>query len=110
MKTKVVILVAIAISTIVIAINAITPTILEVEYAISDITYARDIHQWYIDNGYEGVSFSDLEWDQEWVRSYNKTLDVLESYKQLLLILGKQNFFINRGSMSPTLVEEGLNE
>jgi len=64
-----------------------TPSIIEIEYAVSDARFARDIHQWYVDNDYYREYTGDIEWHQEWVKSYNHTISILESYKRLVDII-----------------------
>lgn len=69
--------------------RANTMTALDVEGALSDARYARDIHQWYIDNDYNREFTGSIEWHEDWVESYNDTIAVLASYKQILVLLGK---------------------
>ena len=65
-----------------------TPSVVEVELALSDIRNARDIHLWYIDNDYKREYTGDVEWHQNWVVSYNRTIVIMESYKSILTLLG----------------------
>ncbi len=66
-----------------------TPSVLDVEYAISDARFAQEIHQWYIENDYHREYTGDVEWHEGWVASYDNTISILESYKSLLVRLGK---------------------
>ncbi len=65
-----------------------TPSVMDVELALSDIRVARDIHLWYIDNDYYREYTGDVEWHHDWVVSYNRTIVIMESYKRILTLLG----------------------
>ena len=65
------------------------PSLDDVDKCIEDIEYARDIHQYYIENidRHDASVVGDVEWHMKWVESYNNTLEILYSYRTLLSYL-----------------------
>ena len=56
------------------------PTLADVNYCISQMQFARATHQRLLQRG-----CSNPDWQEHWVKTYNKTIKVLESYKRELI-------------------------
>ena len=55
------------------------PTLADVNYCIGQMEFARATHQRLLQRG-----CSNPDWQEHWVRVYDETIKVLESYKQVL--------------------------
>jgi len=78
------------ISGIIVFVQLNTPSITDIETRIINMTYALEIHQWYVEHDYYREYTGSVEWHMVWVETYNNTINILESYKQILLVLGKR--------------------
>ena len=56
------------------------PTLADVNYCISQMQFARATHQRLLQRG-----CSNPDWQEHWVRIYDKTIKILESYRQQLI-------------------------
>lgn len=68
------------------------PSSKQINEAIGYIEECRDIHVEWVEyltdnNEYDSTQVGDVEWHQEWVDRYNKTLKVLHTTRRLVKLL-----------------------
>ncbi len=63
------------------------PSFEEVDYIIHEMETAMFIHEWYIENDYHREYTGSVAWHLKWVDTYNRTINLLVSYRSLLEIL-----------------------
>ena len=62
----------------------VLPRIEEIDYLIGELEYGMEIHEYYLENDYHREYTGTREWHERWIDTYNRTINVLQSYRQVL--------------------------
>ena len=70
------------------------PSYQEIDYLIGELKYCIEIHEYYIENNYHREYTGSEEWHSRWIDTYNRTIIVLVSYRNVLKMLSWGDLYI----------------